>query len=49
LQSTPVSRRVGVRQAAGRKIIDESLSQHAEKHVVPTPLSVGKEKEEEED
>jgi hypothetical protein len=25
------------------KIIAESLSQHDEKHVVPTPLSVGKE------
>jgi hypothetical protein len=24
------------------KIIGESLSQHEEKHVVPTPLSVGK-------
>jgi hypothetical protein len=30
--------RVDVRQAAGRKIIVESLSQHDEKHVVPTPL-----------
>jgi hypothetical protein len=28
-----------VRQAVGRKIIAESLSQHDEKHVVPTPLS----------
>jgi hypothetical protein len=34
-------RRVVVRQAAGRKIIAESLS-HDEKHVEPTPLSVGK-------
>jgi hypothetical protein len=39
LAPTPVSRRVDVRQAAGRKIIAESLSQHDEKHVVPTPLS----------
>jgi hypothetical protein len=36
--STPVSRRVDVRQAA-LKIIAKSLSQHDEKHVVPTPLS----------
>jgi hypothetical protein len=34
-----VSRRVDVRQAAGRKTIAESLSQHDEKHVVLTPLS----------
>jgi hypothetical protein len=27
------------KQAADRKIIAESLSQHDEKHVVPTPLS----------
>jgi hypothetical protein len=38
LASTPVSRRVDVRQAAGRKKVAESLSQHDEKHV-PTPLS----------
>jgi hypothetical protein len=42
LAPTPVPRKVDVRQAAGRKIIAESLSQHDEKHVVPTPLSVGK-------
>jgi hypothetical protein len=39
LAPTPVSRRVDVSQAAGRKLIAESLSQHDEKHVVPTPLS----------
>jgi hypothetical protein len=41
LAPTPVSRRVDVRQAAGRKkkINAESLSQHDEKHVVPTPVS----------
>jgi hypothetical protein len=39
LAPTPVSRKVDVRQAAGRKIIAESLSQHEKKHVVPTPLS----------
>jgi hypothetical protein len=39
LAPIPVSRRVDVRQAAGRKIIVESLSQHDEKHVIPTPLS----------
>jgi hypothetical protein len=39
LAPTPVSRRVDVRQAAGHKIIAESLSQHDEKHVVPIPLS----------
>jgi hypothetical protein len=39
LAPAPVSRRVNVRQAAGRKIIAESLSQHDEKHVVPIPLS----------
>jgi hypothetical protein len=33
----PVSRRVDVRPVV--KIIAESLSQHDEKHVVPTPLS----------
>jgi hypothetical protein len=33
-----VSERVDVSQAAGRKIVAESLS-HDEKHVVPTPLS----------
>jgi hypothetical protein len=38
LAPTPVSRRVDVRQAVV-KIIAESLSQHAEKHVVLTPLS----------
>jgi hypothetical protein len=38
LSSTPVSRRVGVRQPV-IKINAESLSQHDEKHVVPTPLS----------
>jgi hypothetical protein len=32
-------RRVNVRQATDRKTIAESLSQHDEKHVVPTPLS----------
>jgi hypothetical protein len=36
---TPVSERVDDRQAAGLKIITESLSQHNEKHVVSTPLS----------
>jgi hypothetical protein len=36
LASTPFSRRVDIRQAAGRKIIDEPLSQHDEKHIVPT-------------
>jgi hypothetical protein len=35
---TPVSRRVDVRQS-DVKIVAESLSQHDEKHVVPTPLS----------
>jgi hypothetical protein len=35
-------RRVDVRQAAGRKIVAESLSPRDEKHVVPTLLSVGK-------
>jgi hypothetical protein len=39
LAPTPVSRKVGVRQAAVVKIIAKSLSQHDEKHVVPTPLS----------
>jgi hypothetical protein len=39
LAPTPVSRGVDVRQAAVVKIIAESLSQHDEKHVVPTPLS----------
>jgi hypothetical protein len=42
LAPTPVSRRVDVRQVAGRKIIVESSSQHDEKHVVPTPLNVEK-------
>jgi hypothetical protein len=40
---------VDVRQAAGRKIIADSLSKHDEKDVVPTPLSgikVGKRKKE---
>jgi hypothetical protein len=31
--------RIDVRQAAGRKIIVESLSQHDEKHVVLTPIN----------
>jgi hypothetical protein len=35
---TPVSRRVDVRQATGRKNT-ESLSHHDEKHVVPTPFN----------
>jgi hypothetical protein len=50
LAPTPVSRRVDVRPPACKKIlvpvvkiIAESLSQHDKKHVVPTPLSVGKE------
>jgi hypothetical protein len=34
----PISKKVDVRQAAGRKIIAESLS-HDKKHVVPTSLS----------
>jgi hypothetical protein len=38
LATTPVSRRVDVRRPVV-KIIAESLSQHDEKHVVPTPLS----------
>jgi hypothetical protein len=38
LAPTPVTRRVDVRQPVV-KIIAESLSQHDEKHVVPTPLS----------
>jgi hypothetical protein len=37
--STPDSRRVDIRQAAGGKIIAESISQYDEKHVVPTLLS----------
>jgi hypothetical protein len=37
LAPTPVSRRVDSRPVV--KIIAESLSQHDEKHVVPTPLS----------
>jgi hypothetical protein len=49
LAPTTVSRRVDVRQAAGRKNnIAESLSQHDEIHVVPTPLigiKVGKREE----
>jgi hypothetical protein len=40
LAPTPVSRRVDIRQAAGRKNA-EYLTQHDEKHVEPTPLSVG--------
>jgi hypothetical protein len=39
---TPVSRRVDVRQAASKivkTVALESLSQHDEKHVIPTPLS----------
>jgi hypothetical protein len=41
LAPTPVSRRVDVRQAAGSKNNCRIfiLSQHDEKHVVPTPLS----------
>jgi hypothetical protein len=39
LAPTLISRRVDVRQAAVVKIIAESLSQHDEIHVVPTPLS----------
>jgi hypothetical protein len=39
LAPTPVSKRIDVRQAAGRKIIAESLLQHDEKHVVPTAFS----------
>jgi hypothetical protein len=39
LAPTPDSMRVDVRQAAGRKNNCQSLSQHDEKHVVPTPLS----------
>jgi hypothetical protein len=36
-------RQAGVRQAAGRKNnMMLTLSQYDEKHVVPTPLSVGK-------
>jgi hypothetical protein len=38
LVPTPDSRRVDVRRPVV-KIIAESLSQHDEKHVVPTPLS----------
>jgi hypothetical protein len=37
LAPIPVSRRVDIRQVV--KIIAESLSQHDEKHVVPTSLS----------
>jgi hypothetical protein len=37
LAPAPVSKRVDVRQVV--KIIAESLSQHDEKHIVPTPLS----------
>jgi hypothetical protein len=39
LAPTPVSMRLDVRQAAVVKIIPEFLSQHDEKHVVPTPHS----------
>jgi hypothetical protein len=39
LASNPVSRRVDVNTRPVVKIIAESLSQHDEKHVVPTPLS----------
>jgi hypothetical protein len=43
LAPTPVSRRVDVRQAAGRKnncrIFLRPATQHDEKHIVPTPLS----------
>jgi hypothetical protein len=41
LAPTPVSKRVDVRRPVV-KIIAESLSQHDEKPVVPSPLSVGK-------
>jgi hypothetical protein len=41
LAPIPVSRMVDVRRPVV-KIIAESLSQHDEKHVVPTPISVGK-------
>jgi hypothetical protein len=45
LAPTPVSRRVDVKQAAGQKIIAESLSQHDDKHIVPTLLmDMGREK-----
>jgi hypothetical protein len=37
LAPTAVSRRVDIRLVV--KIIAESLSQHDEKHVVPTPIS----------
>jgi hypothetical protein len=40
LAPTPVSIRVYIRPVV--KVIAESLSQHDEKHVVTTPLSVGK-------
>jgi hypothetical protein len=39
---TPVSRRIGARQAAGRKNNKLPNLSHDEKHVVPTQLSVGK-------
>jgi hypothetical protein len=39
LAPTTLSKRVDVRQAAGRKSISKSLSQHDENHVVPTLLS----------
>jgi hypothetical protein len=42
LAPTPVSRWVDVRRAAKVKIVAESLSQHYEKHVVPTLDLVGK-------
>jgi hypothetical protein len=37
--TTLVLRRVDIRRLPDVKIIVESLSQHDEKHVVPTPLS----------
>jgi hypothetical protein len=43
LALTLVSRKVDAKQTAGPKNNFESLSQHDENHVVPTPLSVGKE------
>jgi hypothetical protein len=42
LAPTPFLRRVNVRQVKFGKIVAEFLSQHDEKHVVPTPLSSGK-------
>jgi hypothetical protein len=42
LASTPISRRVDVRQAAGRNNKCRIFITHDEKHHVPTPLNVGK-------